>query len=516
MGRLTALPTMRVDPDSRLCLTFGRQQLWGLAGDTVATALFANGVRIFGRSLKYHRPRGLYSLDGECANTCMAVDGIPNVFTETLPLKDGMRIRAQNVIGTPRHDLFGFMDRLDGFMPAGFYYRTLHRPAAIWPLAMKQVRKAAGLGKIAPDFVMPGVFDEIYPAADVCVIGGGPAGMCAALAAAGAGCRTILIEARPHLGGCFDYRTVSYSKDQALYQRARELAREVEETEGIRVLTRTSLAGVYGGGQVTAFQTGTGADPFDQRYVEVCAQSMVVATGCTERPLLFEHNERPGVMQAGCAHRLARTYGLVPGKEAVFSVGHDLGLEAAADLADLGVKICCVADIRQDGQDPQRVRSLEQRGIRYLQGWVAVQAHGSKGVAGVTLATTEGDGPASVFLRPGGRLRRPDPGQRSPDPGRCPADLRCPNRILFAYRDPGKDLFRRPHDRPEPPCGRGGFGGTGRVAGRGRLRKRKSRGPVRSRKTPGESSRGPSGGPTWSRGRSGGKRVLSVLTKMPR
>ena len=390
MNRLSHLPTLRVDPGEQLSLTFGRQCLRGLAGDTVATALFANNVRIFGRSLKYHRPRGLYSLDGECANACMAVDGVPNVFVETLPLKDGMQVRVQNVKGSARFDLLGVLDRLDVFMPAGFYYRTLHKPAAIWPLAMKQVRKAAGLGKISPDFAMPGIFDEIYPAAEVCVIGGGPAGMSAALAAAEAGCRTLLLEARPHLGGCFDYRPAPYRQGQALYQRSRELVRAVEENGQIRVLTRTSLAGVYGGNRVAAIQTGTGADPFDHRYVEICTQSLVVATGCTERPLLFEHNERPGVMQAGCAHRLARTYGLLPGKEAVFSVGHDLGIEAAVDLADLGVRIHCVADIRQDGQDPQLLRALDRRGILVLTGWVAVRAHGGKTVGGVTLATVEG------------------------------------------------------------------------------------------------------------------------------
>ncbi len=115
-----------------------------------------------------------------------------------------------------------------------------------------------------------------------------------------------------------------------------------------------------------------------------------MATGCIERPLLFDNNERPGVMQVGCAHRLARTYGLLPGSEAVFSVGHDLGLEAAVDLFDLGLKIKCVADVREDGQNPELLLALAERKIQVLKGWVAAKAHGGRQVKKVTLATVEG------------------------------------------------------------------------------------------------------------------------------
>jgi sarcosine oxidase subunit alpha len=193
MNRLQKLPTFRIDAAQTIAFRYKNKMFEGLSGDTVATALYANGIRIFSRSLKYHRPRGLYSLDGECSNTCMQVNGIPNVRTENTLLEDGMRVKAQNVKGTPETDLMGFMDKLDWAMPAGFYYRTMHKPARIWPLALKQVRKAAGLGKISPDFQMPGNFDEIYPTADVCVIGGGPAGMSAAIYAVRKNLSTLVI-----------------------------------------------------------------------------------------------------------------------------------------------------------------------------------------------------------------------------------------------------------------------------------------------------------------------------------
>ena len=391
MDRLSQLPTLRINPDGELAFQHHRNRYRGLEGDTIATALFANGVRIFSRSLKYHRPRGLYSLDGECSNTCLEVNGIPNVCTERTLLKDGMRLKTQNVKGSAENDLMGFMDTLDWAMPAGFYYRTMHKPARLWPLALKQVRKAAGLGRISPDFDMKGRFDEIFPNADICIIGGGPAGMSAALAASGRGLRVVLLEARPWTGGFFDYRAATANGGLPLYERARELAQSIAESPDIRLLTHTAVVGVYNDNLVTAFQTGTETDHFDERYLEIRARSVVVATGCIERPLLFENNERPGVMQINTAHRLARTYGLLPGEKAVFSVGHDLGLEAALDLSSLGLDVACVADIREDGQDPKLVTALEERNIPFLRGWVAAEAHGEKRVTRATLSTITGN-----------------------------------------------------------------------------------------------------------------------------
>ena len=318
MSRLENLPTLRINPDQRIPFTYEGKTYEGVAGDTIAGALYAGGTRIFSRSLKYHRPRGLYSLDGECSNTCMAVDGIPNVRTENTQLRSGMSVKAQNVRGTPDSDVMGLMDNLDWAMPAGFYYRTLHKPAKIWPVALKQVRKVAGIGKIAPDFQMQGTFDEMYPAADVCVVGGGPAGMLAAAAAGEKGLRVILLEARPWLGGFFDYRAAAYNEETRLYQRARQLAQRLAQMPNVRIFTHTAVVGGYNNNLITAFQIGGESDHFTERYIEIRAQSVVVATGCIERPLLFENNERPGVMQIGCAHRLAHTYGILAGTQGCF------------------------------------------------------------------------------------------------------------------------------------------------------------------------------------------------------
>ena len=390
MTRLKNLPTLHIDPERLLSFTYRGKTCQGLAGDTVATALYANGIRVFGRSLKYHRPRGLYSLDGECSNTLMEVDGIPNVRAETTLLASGMTVKPQNITGSPEFDLMGFMDGMSWAMPAGFYYRVFHKPARLWPTAIKQIRKAAGVGTLSPDFRMKGRFDEIYPAADVCVIGGGPAGMAAALAAAGQGLRVILLEARPRLGGAFEYRAATDRSGRPLFESAAELARKIENTANIRVFTHAPVIGVYTDGQVTAFQHGGPEKSFDERYIEIRARSVVAVTGCIERPLLFENNERPGVMQSECALRLARTWGILPGREAVFSIGHDQGLGAAIDLCDLGLSVAAVADAREDGQDPQLLNALAQRRIPVLKGWVAQKAHGCQQVSKVTLCSLNG------------------------------------------------------------------------------------------------------------------------------
>ena len=390
MNRFNHLPTLKVDTAQKIAFIYKGKKYYGVKGDTVATALYANGIRIFARSLKYHRPRGLYSLDGECSNTCMEVDGIPNVRCENTLLKDGMVIKEQNVKGSAENDWMSFLDKLDWMMPAGFYYNVMHKPAKIWPIAMKQIRKAAGLGKISPDFEMPGKFDEIFLNTDVCVIGGGPAGMMAALGAAQKGLRVILMESRPWLGGFFEYRSSQYKEGETLHNRAGQLAKEVESFENIRVFTHTAAVGTYNNNLVTGFQIGKKDDVFNERYIEIRAKSVVVAAGCIERPLIFDNNERPGVMQINCALRMAKTYGLLPGKKAVFSIGHDLGLEAALELHDLGLAISCIADIREDGQDPVLLKKIQDKNILFLKGWVATKAHGRKLVKKVSLASVDG------------------------------------------------------------------------------------------------------------------------------
>jgi len=450
MKRLPPSPTQKIDHNRKISFKFDGRSLTGLAGDSIATALYANDVRIFSRSIKYHRPRGLYGMDGECSNCLVEVDGLPNVPAARTPLRQGMTVKPQNVAGSAQWDWLGFMDRLDWAMPAGFYYRVFHKPYDLWPFFMNRIRQAAGIGRLNPNWP-GGRYDELHLNAEVCVLGGGPAGLSAALAAADQGLRVVLFEARPWLGGFYDWRVREDAQGTALYQRAAALTAALAEKPDVQVFTHAFVNGLWGDNLVTAFQPGRPEDHFDERYIEVRAKSVIVATGCIERPLIFENNDRPGVMQAGCAHRLARTYGLLPGKSAVFSVGHDLGLEAAIDLADLGLKIPAVADCRVDRHDPDLVEALAKRNIPFLSGWAASKVEGDKGLDSVLLVSLGGTSRrrvgcqvlvASAGLTPaGGPLWMAqakmayDPHTNFYLPRELPPGVQAAGRLL-AYRDP--------------------------------------------------------------------------------
>ncbi len=386
MTRLPPSPTQRIDSDRKVPFWWVGRRRQGCEGDTVASALWAAGVRVMSRSFEYHRPRGLYDLEGEGSSQLVTIDGVPNQSAGTVLLGGGMSVGAQNVRGDPRFDFWGFLDRFDRWMPAGFYYHLFHRPAWAARFFQNRMRALAGLGVLevaAPSGDLKR--SELYLNAEVAVVGGGPAGMAAALAAARPGVRVVLFERRPWLGGHLDWR-VREHEGLPLCERARRLAERVDEHSGIRTFRSAPVTGIWGENLLTGFQVGGEGEGFDERYWECRAQTVVVAAGSIERPLVFAHNDRPGVVQVDTAWRLAHTYRVDPGETAVFSVGDDLGLEAALDLASLGVRVRAVADARRDGQDSELVRRLAEAGIEFLPGHAASRAFGGRCVRGVAIA----------------------------------------------------------------------------------------------------------------------------------
>ena len=392
-GRLAPRPSQVVDLSSTVVFDFNGRPIRAHEGDTVASALYAAGVRILSRSFKYHRPRGLLCASGRCPNCMMTVDGVPNVRTCGKAVSEGMTVRHQNAWPSLEHDLFAVLDRLDWFLPVGFYYKAFHSPKFLWRLASPIIRRVAGLGSVNVDSASDTRYHHESLHADVAVVGGGAAGMSAALAAAAAGARVTLIDDQPTLGGHlrFDSRThggLPDFSDMEGYELAVELERSVRAMEGIDVLSGATAFGYYEGNLLGVLG--------ESRMIKLRARRIVIATGSQELPLTFDRNDVPGVMLGTALQRLIHLYGIKPGSSAVVATTNDQGYDVALDLLEAGVRIAVVADSRPGF--PHRLAaaaSLQSRGILVLDSHVLARAEGVKRVVGAVVARQENGSPTT-------------------------------------------------------------------------------------------------------------------------
>lgn len=320
---------------------FQGREITALEGDTVAAALIAAGVETFSRSFKYHRRRGLYDNAGYGTDTLLDVDASPNVIADRTLAREGMEIRTQNAWPSVGFDVMAVNDTVVPLLPNGFYYKMFHKPKALWPLAEKAIRKAAGIGRI--DTSGRGTdlrYEKRYRFPDVCVVGGGPAGLSAAKAAAEEGKQVLLIEQLPTLGGHSAHTIPEH-------QRVSELQAGLEADDRVEILTNTSAFGVYEENLVAAVQ---GRDQFKIR-----AEAVVLAPGALERHLVFENNDLPGIMTGRASERLVLLHGVRPGSRAVVVTNHDGGEHTARVLKGAGVEVAAVVDARQ-GRTIQRAK----------------------------------------------------------------------------------------------------------------------------------------------------------------
>ncbi len=430
--RLPAHPAQRTIRSHPLEFTFDGRPVAGSDGDTIGAALYAAGTRIFSRSFKYHRPRGLLCCAGRCPNCLVNVDGVPNVRACTEPLHDGMRVRSQHAWPSLERDVFAVFDRLHRLLPVGFYYKTFIHPRRLWPTYEYVLKRLAGLGEVTCPDEPPGEYEREHLFTDVAVVGGGAAGMAAALEAAQAGAGVVLVEAEPQLGGRLLVGTRPLGGGafgrSAGWDVAGRLAAEVGAAERVRVLTAATVFGLYEGGLLGVLQ--------GRRVVKLRARQVVIATGGFEHPPVFEQNDLPGVMLASGAQRLIALYGVRPGTRAVVVARDDRGLEAALDFGAAGVSLAAVLDARAAPPDSEAAAALRAAGPGILSGQTVLEARGRGHVHSVVIGgVAAGEGarevacdlvcvatgfePAAGLLgQAGGRLR-PDA-----DTGRLvPADL---------------------------------------------------------------------------------------------
>jgi sarcosine oxidase, subunit alpha len=367
--RLDPRPSELIARDKTITFTFDGRKVKALEGDTIGSALYAAGRRTFSRSFKYHRRRGLMCCAGNCPNCLVAVDGAPGIRACTEPVKEGARVAHMNASPSLEFDAMSITDKIGGpFTPPGFYYKTFIRPRKAWPLYEWVLRHAAGLGKL-PKHQAERTWRTEYRRrhADVLVIGGGHAGLSAAIAAAEQGADVVLADDGPEPGGRLLW--------EGGHDRARELVARAREL-GVELLTDAPALAHFDG-LVPVWQGDT--------LHQIRARRHIYATGSIEQPLVFAGNDLPGVMLSSGARRLASLYAVRPGARAVVATTSDRGIWAALALQDAGVEIAAVADLRSTAS-PTAERRLAGHGIEILYGWTIAAARGRRAVSGAMLA----------------------------------------------------------------------------------------------------------------------------------
>ncbi len=385
----------RIDRQRPLRFTFDGAAYSGFAGDTLASALLANGVHLVGRSFKYHRPRGILTAGSEEPNALVAVsrDGArytPNLRATQVELYDGLCATSQNRWPSLRRDLGRVNDWLSRFFPAGFYYKTFMWPRRAWKSLYEPViRRAAGLGE-APSMPDPDRYAQRYAHCDVLIVGAGPTGIAAALAAADAGARVILCDEQPEFGGSLLGDGAARIDGAAALDWVRTALDALAQNPRVTLLARTTAFGYFPHNflglneRLTDHEASPEPGRPRERLWQVRARAVVLATGAIERPLVFPGNDRPGILLAGAAQTYLNRYGVRVGNRVVIVTAADAAYQAALDLQAAGVVVAAIADVRERpaGMLPEAARSA---GIEIIPSATVLGTTGDLRVSRITL-----------------------------------------------------------------------------------------------------------------------------------
>lgn len=362
MNRLPPVRGEWIDRSRAHAFSFDGKNFTGFEGDTVSSALWAAGIRMLGRSFKYHRPRGILSLANHDINGMMQDGPRLNIRADVTLLEPDMTLAPVNTFGGLDRDRGRILDRLSPFLPVGFYYKAFHTKA-LFPLWEHMFRKLTGLGRV--DFQTPRLrTPKQYGFCDVLVVGSGPSGLNAALAAAGAGAEVVLVDENARIGGSGAYQR---GADARAYEDVERLIADVMVHPRIRIHTGTLAAGYYGDHWIPLVDK--------EKLTKMRARSVVVATGAYEQPAVFRRNDLPGVMLASAAQRLIYRYAVQPARRAVVLAANADGYRAALDLTAQGTDVAALVDLRPPSSAQGILESaVSARGIPIHMGWCVLEA----------------------------------------------------------------------------------------------------------------------------------------------
>ena len=397
-----------IDETTRVSFKFNSKNYYGYKGDTLASALIANGIHLVGRSFKYHRPRGIMTAGSEEPNAIVQLNNNsalsePNVRATEVEIYDGLEASSQNCWPSVNFDIGGINNFLSPLLPAGFYYKTFMWPASFWEKYEYFIRKSAGLGK-SPAEPDPDIYDHKYIHCDVLVIGGGISGIMAAKTAAQNGLNTLLVEEKPNLGGTTIYQNSEQHKinnQTSSIWLEKEIA-NLESLDNLEIKTRTSVAAFHGYNFLLARENLTDHLPIKdrtnkvrQRLLKIRAKKVITATGSLERPLIFNNNDRPGIFLSSAIKKYIDFYGVSCGEDNVLFTNNDSAYETALSLFKKGIRVKAIVDIREQPSS-KIIEEVESNGIKVYKEYTVVNTEGYKKINKISIMQLSKDGQSVI------------------------------------------------------------------------------------------------------------------------
>ena len=393
-----------IDETYRISFKFNGKEYYGFKGDSLASALLANDIHLIGRSFKYHRPRGIMTAGSEEPNAIVQLHNNlsrtePNVRATEVEIYEGLEASSQNCWPSVNFDIGGINNFLSPLLPAGFYYKTFMWPSSFWKNYEYFIRKSAGLGK-SPKEPDPDVYEHQYIHCDVLVIGAGISGVMAAKTAAKNGLKTLLVDEKPNLGGSTIYQNSHHFKinNQNSGSWLEKEINELKKLTNLEIKIRTSVAAFHGYNFLLARQNLTDHLPIEFRkdktrhkLLKIRAKKVICATGSIERPLIFDNNDRPGILLSSAIKRFVDLFGVVCGEKNVLFTNNDSAYETAISLIQKGIKIKAIIDNREQ-VDSKLLYEVEKNNIKVFKGFTVVDTSGYKRINNVAIMELSKDG----------------------------------------------------------------------------------------------------------------------------